>query len=143
MRRKGSVESRARRQQGAVLVEGLMVASLFVVLLGCMFVVHRYCSLQLGKLDQARSEAFRKSMNGCGSEEPSMPALASEIKEGESAPFPLSFVPFFLQEERSFSVTGGPFSPSGSRDMKFLCNPRPAKKKPITDMVGWLGDLFG
>jgi hypothetical protein len=143
MHRVRSYGSRARRQQGAVLVEGVMVASLFVVLLGCMFVVHRYCSLQLSKLDEARSEAFRKSMNGCGSEEVSMPDLTSEIKEGQSAPFPLSFIPFFLQEERAFQVTGGPFSPSGSRSIKFLCNPRPAKKKPLTDMVGWLGDLFG
>jgi hypothetical protein len=134
--------SRGQRQEGAALVEGVMVAGMLVCLLGCMFVVHRFCALQLEKLDEARAEAWRKSMNGCGSEEPSLPEMTLEIKDGNGPPLPLSFVPFFLQEERSFQVTGGPFSPSGKRAMKFVCNPYPPKTKPLTDMVNWLGDLF-
>jgi hypothetical protein len=137
-----SASARARRQRGAALVEGLIVAASLVCILGGVLVVQRFCSLQLAKLDEARSEAWRKAMNGCGADEPSMPDMALELKSGQGPPFPLSMIPFFLREERSFQVTGGPFSPSGSREMKFICNPRPAKTKPLTDMVNWLGDFF-
>jgi hypothetical protein len=139
---RASSRRRARRQQGAVLVEGIIVAASFVVLLGCLFVVQRYCSLQLSKLDEARAEAWRKSMVGCGVNEPALAPMATELKSGEGLSVPLNMIPWLLEETRSFQVTGGPFRPSGSRQMKFLCNPLPMHTKPLTDMVGWLGDIF-
>lgn len=134
--------TRARSQQGAVLVEGLMVAASFVVLLGCLFTIERYCSLQMSKLDEARAEAWRKSMLGCGVNEPSLSPMTSDLKSGDGLSFPLNMIPSSSEETRSFEVTGGPFRPSGSRQMLFLCNPRPTHTKPLTDMVGWLGDIF-
>jgi hypothetical protein len=134
--------ARRRRQQGAVLVEGVIVAASFVVLLGCLFVVHRYCSLQLSMLDDARKHAWQKSMAGCGVNEPPLSPMASELKTGDGLSFPLNMIPLPFEETRSFQVTGGPFSPSGSRQMTFICNPRPTHTKPLTDMVGWLGDIF-
>jgi hypothetical protein len=132
---------RRRRQQGAALVEGVMVGALLVVILACLFVVHRYCSAQLAQLTKAREAAWQDAMNGCGNDNnTSATSLAEQIVEG-IFPF-LDSIPTLLRRERSFEVTGGPFRPSGKREMKFICNPKPAKSKPLTDMVGWLGDMF-
>jgi hypothetical protein len=132
---------RRRRQQGAALVEGVMVGAMLAAILACLFVVHRYCSAHLGALNSARETAWQSAMNGCGNDNnTAATGLAEQIVEG-IFPF-LDSIPTILSEERTFEVTGGPFKPSGKREMKFICNPRPAKTKPLTNMVGWLGDMF-
>jgi hypothetical protein len=118
-----------------------MVGAMLVVVLGCLFVVHRACSGHLAALDKARETAWQSAMNGCGNDNnTSTTSLAEQLVEG-AFPF-LDSIPTILIEQRTFKVTGGPFEPSGKREMKFICNPTPAKTKPLTDMVGWLGDMF-
>lgn len=134
-------ERRRKRQEGAALVEGVMVGACLALILGCLFVVHRACSAHLAQLDLAREAAWQRAMNGCGNAEPSPEKLGAEIKNGDGAPF-LDFIPFIVHEERSFQVTGGPFAPSGKREIRFICNPAPARTKPLKNMVGWLGDMF-
>lgn len=118
-----------------------MVGVMLVAVLGCFFVIGRYCYLQLAMLDKARESAWQNAMNGCGNDNnTSTTSLAEQLIEG-ALPF-LDAIPTILIESRSFQVTGGPFTPSGTREMKFICNPVPAKTKPLTNMVGWLGDMF-
>ncbi len=132
---------RKKRQQGAALVEGLMVGIMLGTVLACLFVVHRYSAAHLNALDDAREKAWQSAMNGCGGDAvTSTTSLAEQLKDG-LFPF-LDAIPTILIESRSFQVTGGPFTPSGKREMKFICNPRPVQTKPLTNMVGWLGDMF-
>jgi hypothetical protein len=135
------LRERRRRQQGAALVEGVMVGACLVVILACLFVVSRYCSAQLARLRDARQAAWESAMNGCGEAGTSTAGIANELKNGDGLPF-IDWLPTIRHEERSFQVTGGPFTPSGKREMKFICNPAPVHTKPLTDMVGWLGDMF-
>jgi hypothetical protein len=132
-------QSRLRRQ-GAALVEGVMVGAVFVGILACLFVVHRYCWLQLSELSKARELAWQKAMNGCGNDNDDATSLAKQIVD-DLVPF-LDSVPWSLSSERSFEVTGGPFHPSGRREVKYICNPTPSATKPLTNMIGWLGDMF-
>ncbi|MET0285694.1 MAG: hypothetical protein ABW352_14540 [Polyangiales bacterium] len=135
------LQRRRKRQQGAALVEGVMVGAMLVSLVACLFVIHRACFLHLKRLDDAREAAWQNAMNGCGSDNnTSTTSLAEQLKEG-AMPF-LDAIPTILIEDRSFEVTGGPFTPSGRREMKFICNPAPVQTKPLTNMVGWLGDMF-
>lgn len=129
-----------RRREGAVLVEGVIVAASLVCLFGCVLIVRLYASLQLAKLDEAREEAWRNAMRGCGSEEPLLIDMARELVSGEF-PFPDGIVPSLLSAERSFSVTGV-FEATGHKAMKLVCNPRPGKEKPMSDMAGWVIELF-
>jgi hypothetical protein len=132
---------RRRRQQGAALVEGLIVGICLGTILACLFVVHRFSSAHLAALGDARQTAWQSAMNGCGNDNNTgTTGLAEQIVEG-ALPF-LDAIPTLLTEARTFQVTGGPFSPSGRREMKFICNPKPEKTRPLTDMVGWLGDMF-
>jgi hypothetical protein len=129
-----------RQREGAVLVEAVIVAAALVSLFGCVLVVQLYASLQLQKLDEAREEAWRKSMNGCGSEEPLLADMASELLHGKF-PFPDGIVPSGLSASRTLSVKGV-FSATGHKEIYFICNPRPGRKKPMTDMAGWVLELF-
>jgi hypothetical protein len=131
---------RHRRQSGAVLVEGVIVAAAMVSIFGCVLIVRLYASLQLQKLDEAREEAWREAMKGCGSEEPVLKDMAHELVSGEF-PFPDGIVPSLREAERSFSVTGV-FEATGHKAMKFVCNPQPGKEKPMSDMAGWILELF-
>ena len=131
---------RRQRQQGAVLVEGLIASSALLVLLGCMLVVRSYSSLQLLRLDEARQEAWHKAMQGCEEGEPSLLDLARQLIQGE-LPFLDGLVPSLREAERTFAVKGL-FEAQGKRSIKFICNPRPGKKKPLTDMAGWVMELF-
>lgn len=135
------LQRRRVRQQGAVLVEGVMVGVALATILACLFVVERFCSAHLAALSDARETAWQTAMNGCGTDNSTTPtSLAQQIVDG-IFPF-LDSIPGILVEDRSFDVTGGPFQPSGKREMKYICNPTPATTKPLTDMVGWLGDMF-
>lgn len=132
---------RHKRQEGAVLVEGVIVAASLVCLFGCVLVVQLYCALSLQKLDESREDAWRQAMQGCGSDEPVLQDMAQELLHGEF-PFPDGILPSLREAGRDYSVSGGLFDASGHKQMKFVCNPRPGKKKPLTDMVGWVLELF-
>lgn len=132
---------RARqRQGGAVLIEALIVGAALVCVFGCVLAVKLYCSLALQKLDEARQDAWTQSMRGCASEEPVLVDMARELMRGDF-PFPDGIIPDFLETQRSYSVTGL-VSASGSKAVQFVCNPKPSKEKPLTDMAGWVLSLF-
>jgi hypothetical protein len=58
---------RARlRTRGAALVEGLIVAGLLVVCLGCVLFAHRLYSAKLATVRQARLDAWGRALPGCG-----------------------------------------------------------------------------
>jgi hypothetical protein len=57
---------RARRQrQGAVLVEGLIVASLLGLLLACAVFFHALYTAKLSAMRNARADAWRTAVTGC------------------------------------------------------------------------------
>ena len=123
------------------MVEAVIVAASLVCLFGCVLVVQLHCALSLSKLDEAREDAWRQAMQGCGSEEPVLVDMAQELLQGEF-PFPDGILPSSREAGRDFQVSGGLFATSGHKQMKFVCNPRPGKKKPLTDMAGWVLELF-
>lgn len=132
--------SRRRRQEGVVVVEGLIVSAALVCLFGCILVVHLYCQRQLEALDEAREAAWADAMRGCGSDEPVLKDMALEIIAGEF-PFPDGLMPSIREAQRTVSVTGI-FDATGRKEMKFVCNPQPGKEKPMSDLVGWVFELF-
>jgi hypothetical protein len=134
-----------------VLIEFVLVACSLGCVFGCVLCVRLYCSLQLQRLDDARQDAWSQAMKGCDAPEPELSEMAHTFLQ-PSIPFPDGLVPELRSAERTFAVS--PISPSasfdwlsafalsGRREMKFICNPIPGKKKPLTDMVGWLMELF-
>jgi hypothetical protein len=133
---------RSRARAGAVLVEGVIVAASLVILFACMMVVHGYSSLHLSKLDEARAEAWKNSVSGCGADAAPDPAsLASGLVHGDDNPIiPDGFVPSSRDASREFS-TQGIFNADGHREVRFLCNPKPTTKT-MNESVAWVFDIF-
>jgi hypothetical protein len=131
-----------RKQQGAVLVEWIIVASAFCLLLGCMFAIRLYCSLQLQRLDDAREDAWAQAMNGCGAASINIKDLGEEIRKGDAPGLAGQMIPSGRDASRTFEVD--PAFPAGfgtlhgRREIKFICNPMPGKTVPTSDLVGWL-----
>jgi hypothetical protein len=134
------VKKHKQRREGAVLVEGVIVAAAMVCLFGCVLIVHLYGSLQLQRLDEAREQAWREAMQGCGGDEPVLQDMARELLSGEF-PFPDGILPSARSASRSFSVRGV-FSATGQKEIRFLCGPQPSGDRPLTDMAGWVLGLF-
>jgi len=130
---------KARSHEGAVLVEGILVSACLIALFASILVVRLYVSLQIAKLDEARDEAWEKSMQGCDSDSSDLREMALAILNLEFL-FPGGFVPSSLYFDRSFSANGI-FSASGHREIKFICDPQPAEHNPLTDATGWAWEL--
>jgi hypothetical protein len=131
-----------RSQQGAVLVEWIIVASAFCLLLGCMFAIRAYCSLQLARLDDAREDAWKQAMNGCDSSAPNLAEVGEKLKAGEGPAFAQQMLPSGRNASRTFESTAslpvalGTFK--GTREVRFVCNPIPGKAVPTSNLIDWL-----
>lgn len=131
-----------RSQEGAVLVEWIIVASAFCLLLGCMFAIRAYCSLQLARLDDAREDAWKQAMNGCDSSAPNLAEVGEKLKAGQGPAFSQQMIPSGRNASRTFESTASlPVALGtlkGSREVRFVCNPFPGKAVPTSNLIDWL-----
>src|ERR1700712_1501241 len=100
-----------RRQEGAVLVEWVIVASAFCLLLGCMFAIRLYCSLQLERLHRPRQPAWTQAMYGCDTGSPNIRDMGEAIRKGEGPPLARQMIPSGRNASRTFEVE--PSFPAG------------------------------
>jgi hypothetical protein len=141
-----TAKRKRKQREGAVLVEWLIVSSSFCLLLGCMFCVRAYCSMQLRSLDEARADAWADAMNGCVEGSPKLGEIGNAVKDGDvPPPFAEQMLPSGRSAEKTFTLNhqGLPrgLTPlSGRREVKFICNPIPGRAVPTSDIVGWLKD---
>ncbi|MEY4581099.1 MAG: hypothetical protein RL701_5802 [Pseudomonadota bacterium] len=133
----------AKAREGAVLVEGVIVAASMVILFGCILVIHLYCSLQISKLDEARTEVWNSSMPGCGGDDAfDVRGMTDDLKSGNYVLLPDGMMPEARDAARSFSIRKSVFGQvDGHREIKFLCNPRPTQKT-MNETVNWVLDAF-
>lgn len=134
--------SKKRHQEGAVLIEWIIVASAFCLLLGCMFAIRAYCSLQLARLDEAREDAWAQAMNGCDSGAPNLAEVGDKLKAGEGPAFAKQMIPSRRNASRTFEssaalpVAFGKLT--GQREVRYVCNPFPGKAVPTSNLIDWL-----
>ena len=127
-----------------MLVEWVIVASAFCLLIGCMFAIRLYCSLQLERLDDARQDAWHQAMTGCGDGATDIAQMGDAISKGEAPGLALQMIPSGRDASRSFDVEAS-FPASfgalhGTREVRFICNPTPSKGDPTSDLIGWLSE---
>lgn len=125
-----------------MLVEWVIVASAFCLLIGCMFAIRLYCSLQLERLDDARQDAWAQSMRGCSTGPTEIANMGNALSQGEPPGLAQQMIPSGRDASRTFQVD--PSFPAGfgtlhgQREVKFICNPIPGKAVPTSDLIGWL-----
>lgn len=125
-----------------MLVEWVIVASAFCLLLGCMFAIRLYCSLQLERLDDARQDAWAQAMRGCSTGPTDIGKMGNALSQGEPPGLSQQMIPSGRDALRTFQVD--PAFPTGfgtlhgHREIKFICNPIPGKAVPTSDLIGWL-----
>jgi hypothetical protein len=133
---------KTRKQGGAVLVEWIIVATAFCLLLGCMFAIRAYCSLQLARLDEAREDAWAQAMNGCDASAPNLSEVGEKLKAGEGPAFAKQMLPSGRNASRTFESSAalpvGFGKLTGRREVRFVCNPFPGKAVPTSNLIDWL-----
>lgn len=130
-----------------MLIEWMIVASSLCLLLGCMFCIRAYCSLQLQRLDDAREDAWTQAMNGCDPGSPNLAEIGESLKAGQGPPLVKQMVPSSRDAARDFTLNheglpNGLTPLTGHREVKFICNPFPGKAVPTSNIVDWLKEWF-
>jgi hypothetical protein len=130
------------------MVEWMIVASAFCLLLGSMFTIRVYCSLHLQRLDEAREDAWAQAMKGCDANAPDLSKFDPGIKEiGEGlrynqVEFSKQMIPSGRNAQREFSTAAAlPVALgtlTGRREVRYVCNPFPGKAVPTSNLVDWL-----
>ncbi|MET0389070.1 MAG: hypothetical protein ABW321_24055 [Polyangiales bacterium] len=138
---------RRKQQEGAVLVEWVIVAASFCLILACMFCVQRYCVLHMRHLDAARARAWTSSMNGCAAGTPDIGDVGDSLKNQELPPFAEQMLPERRTAQSSFTLQGSGLPAAlvgigGLREVRFICNPLPSQEIPTSNIRDWLEEYF-
>ena len=82
-----SASKRRRGMRGAVIVEGLIVSSLFITILICAVALHRLFTTQVRMAEEAHLATWGPSLRGCG-QAPGLGSLTGMVKNSVDADEP-------------------------------------------------------
>lgn len=99
---------RRKRQQGAVMVEALIVLSMLILMFALIIFVHDVASADIQAAQNARMQAWQRAMQGCSEDGFAFRSMLEGLKEGE-LPIPDSFIPSHTAEGASSATVRGVF----------------------------------
>jgi hypothetical protein len=134
---------RKSSQTGAVLIEGLIAASMLVLMFAIIAFVHRVCVAHQDAMQEARLQAWSRAMGGCASGEFGLGSFISGLRDGE-LPLPGGFTVGQDAEgsgSRSVPALFGEGQRTAAHVVRIPCNTRPPDQN-AGSAGEWLLDIF-
>lgn len=136
-----------RQRAGAVLVEGLLVATVLTGLLAWSIYLHRLTAAKLETLYAARYQAWKTAISGCADQGGfGLKSMVESFKNDELADpgewFSLSFNTTQFNALQVAATTPIQEDATVRSTTVFPCNSIKPKVDPIGDPLGWVSALF-
>jgi hypothetical protein len=132
-----------RRREGAVMVEAVMVASTFVLLLAVLAFMHRFALAAIEAQKEARHQAYTRALQGCVDNDMSLADAVGALRDGD-LPIPSGISGGGTAQASASRSVPGLFNRGDklvTSAVSMPCNTR-VSDVSASSTGGWLMDMF-